>query len=84
MLLEGVEVPGNPRSLVPTLESPRNCSFRALQDRMEFLGRLRNHVCASPFRASGNQLVMIISSAQATVAASEYSYRKSRRFMVPS
>ena len=45
---------------------------------MEFLGRLRIHVYASPFRASGNQLVMIISSAPATVAANEYSCRKSR------
>ena len=33
-----------------------NCSFRALQDRMEFLESLRNQVCASPFKASGKKV----------------------------
>ena len=84
MLLEDVEVPGTPGRSYPPWKAPRNYSFRALQDQMELLRRLRNQVYASPFKASANQLVMIISSAPATVAANKYSCRKSRGFVVPS
>ena len=72
VLLEGVEVPRNPRALISALESLQKLLLQGPPRPDGVLGKVEKPSLGISLQASMNQLVMIISSAPATVAAKEY------------